>query len=144
MTLSARAIKTSEEIALLDHAAGIVDAVYDQIYRSLRPGVTEQQIVADAQKMLFDLGSEQVEAINAVSGDRCKPHPRLQRPAEPTRHSSTPTSSAANGSTWRSTWSAPAPPPTRSPPSGRPPRSSASPIVRARRGPGLDTEDVAV
>jgi Xaa-Pro aminopeptidase len=85
--LAARAIKTSEEIALLDHAAGIVDAVYDQIYRALRPGVTEQEVVADAQRLLFELGSEQVEAINAVSGDRCNPHPhvfsdRLLRPGD--------------------------------------------------------------
>jgi len=85
--LAARAIKTAEEIALLDHAAAIVDAVYDMIYRSLRPGVTEQEVVADAQHMLFELGSEQVEAINAVSGDRCNPHPhvfsdRLLRPGD--------------------------------------------------------------
>ena len=38
-------------------------------------------------KMLFELGSEQVEAINAVSGDRCNPHPhvfsdRLLRPGD--------------------------------------------------------------
>lgn len=85
--LAARAIKTAEEIALLDHAAAIVDAVYDQIYRSLRPGITEQKVVADAQQLLFELGSEQVEAINAVSGDRCNPHPhvfsdRLLRPGD--------------------------------------------------------------
>ena len=73
----ARRIKTDDEIALLDHAAAIVDAVYDQIYRQLRPGVRESQIVADAQKLLFEMGSEQVEAINAVSGDRCNPHPHV-------------------------------------------------------------------
>jgi len=83
----ARKIKTEDEIALLDQAAGIVDAVYDQIYRSLRPGVREHQIVADAQRLLFELGSEHVEAINAVSGDRCNPHPhvfsdRLLRPGD--------------------------------------------------------------
>jgi Xaa-Pro aminopeptidase len=85
--LQARRIKTEDEIALLDHAAGIVDAVYEQIYRSLRPGVHEHQVVADAQRLLFELGSEQVEAINAVSGDRCNPHPhvfsdRLLRPGD--------------------------------------------------------------
>ena len=37
--LSARRLKTPDEIALLDHAAAIVDAVYEQIYASLRPGV---------------------------------------------------------------------------------------------------------
>ena len=85
--LSARSIKTDEEIALLDHAAGIVDAVYERIYELLRPGVTESHIVAEAQRLLFELGSEQVEAINAVSGDRCNPHPhvfsdRLLRPGD--------------------------------------------------------------
>jgi Xaa-Pro aminopeptidase len=85
--LSARSIKTDEEVALLDHAAAIVDAVYERIYELLRPGVTESQIVAEAQRLLFELGSEQVEAINAVSGDRCNPHPhvfsdRLLRPGD--------------------------------------------------------------
>jgi Xaa-Pro dipeptidase len=85
--LDARKLKTEDEIALLDHAAGIVDAVYEQIYRTLRPGITEREVVADAQRLLFELGSEQVEAINAVSGDRCNPHPhvfsdRLLRPGD--------------------------------------------------------------
>jgi Xaa-Pro aminopeptidase len=85
--LEARKIKTPGELALLDHAAGIVDAVYEDIYRSLRPGVREHEIVANAQRLLFELGSEQVEAINAVSGDRCSPHPhvfsdRLLRPGD--------------------------------------------------------------
>src|SRR5947209_17488335 len=57
--LRARAIKTAEEIALLDHAAAIVDAVYEHIYELLRPGVTESHIVAEAQRLLFELGSEQ-------------------------------------------------------------------------------------
>ena len=85
--LAARTIKTDEEIALLDHAAAIVDATYERIYEMLRPGVKESEIVADAQRLLFELGSEQVEAINAVSGDRCIPHPhvfsdRLLRPGD--------------------------------------------------------------
>jgi Xaa-Pro aminopeptidase len=83
----ARKIKTADEIALLDHAAAIVDAVYDMIYRTLRPGIRENEVVAAAQKLLFELGSEQVEAINAVSGERCAPHPhvfsdRLLRPGD--------------------------------------------------------------
>ena len=85
--LKARKIKTADEIALLDHAAAVVDAVYEQIYRTLRPGIREHEVVADAQRLLFELGSEQVEAINAVSGDRCNPHPhvfsdRLLRPGD--------------------------------------------------------------
>jgi Xaa-Pro aminopeptidase len=75
--MRARAIKTADEIALLEHAARMVDAVYEEIYRTLRPGVREHEVVAQAQHTLFDLGSEQVEAINAVSGDRCNPHPHV-------------------------------------------------------------------
>jgi Xaa-Pro aminopeptidase len=61
--------------------------VYEQIYTSLRPGVRENEVVADAMRLLFELGSEHVEAINAVSGDRCIPHPhvfsdRLLRPGD--------------------------------------------------------------
>jgi Xaa-Pro aminopeptidase len=85
--LEARKIKTEDELALLDHAAAIVDAVYEEIYRLLRPGVKESEVVAAAMKVLFELGSEHVEAINAISGDRCNPHPhtfsdRLIRPGD--------------------------------------------------------------
>ncbi|HEX3291005.1 MAG TPA: Xaa-Pro peptidase family protein [Gaiella sp.] len=85
--LEARKIKTAEEIALLDHACGIVDGVYEEIYRMLRPGSYEHKIVARAQELLFEMGSDHVEAINAVSGDRCNPHPhvfsdRLLRPGD--------------------------------------------------------------
>src|SRR5207237_4190199 len=85
--MRARAIKTEEEIAVLEHAAAIVDATYEEIYRMLRPGIREHDVVAHAMKSLFELGSEQVEAINAVSGDRCNPHPhvfsdRLLRPGD--------------------------------------------------------------
>src|ERR671934_984262 len=85
--LAARKIKTEDEKALLEHAAAIVDAVYERIYELLRPGVREHEIVAEAMRVLFELGSEHVEAINAVSGDRCNPHPhvysdRLIRPGD--------------------------------------------------------------
>jgi Xaa-Pro aminopeptidase len=85
--LEARKLKSADELALLDHAAAIVDAVYEEIYRLLRPGMQENEVVAAAMKLLFDLGSEHVEAINAISGDRCNPHPhtfadRLLRPGD--------------------------------------------------------------
>jgi Xaa-Pro dipeptidase len=53
----------------------------------LRPGVKENDVVAAAMQVLFELGSEHVEAINAISGDRCNPHPhtfsdRLLRPGD--------------------------------------------------------------
>ncbi len=85
--LKARKNKTEDEIALLDHAAAMVDATYEHLYRILRPGIHEHELVAEGQRILFNLGSEQVEAINAVSGDRCIPHPhvfsdRLLRPGD--------------------------------------------------------------
>jgi Xaa-Pro dipeptidase len=85
--LEARKLKSPDELALLDQAAGMVDAAYETIYRMLRPGVKENEVVAAAMNVLFELGSEHVEAVNAISGDRCNPHPhtfsdRLLRPGD--------------------------------------------------------------
>ncbi len=85
--LEARKLKSADELALLDNAAALVDAAYEEIYRLLRPGIRENEVVAAALKVLFELGSEHVEAINAISGDRCNPHPhtfsdRLLRPGD--------------------------------------------------------------
>jgi Xaa-Pro aminopeptidase len=85
--LDAREIKSQDEIMLLNTAASMVDAVYHMIYEELKPGVRESDIVARATKMLFELGSDDVEAINAVAGERCSPHPhnftdRIMRPGD--------------------------------------------------------------
>jgi Xaa-Pro dipeptidase len=82
-----RSIKTPDEIALLDHAAGMVDGVYDELYRYLRSGVRENQCVALVNGLLYEMGSDEVEAVNAISGERCSPHPhvfsdRLLRPGD--------------------------------------------------------------
>lgn len=85
--LNAREIKNIDEIVLLNQAAAMVDGVYHQIFEELKPGVRECDIVASATKRLYEMGSDHVEAINAVSGERCKPHPhnftdRLFRPGD--------------------------------------------------------------
>ncbi len=85
--LDAREIKSQDEIMLLNTAASMVDAVYHMIYEELKPGVRESDIVARATKMLFEMGSDDVEAINAVAGERCSPHPhnftdRMVRPGD--------------------------------------------------------------
>ena len=85
--LTAREIKSADEIMLLTQAAAMVDGVYQDIVERLKPGVRENEIVALANKRLYEMGSEQVEAINAVSGERCNPHPhnfsdRLIRPGD--------------------------------------------------------------
>lgn len=69
--------KTVDEIALLDHAAGMVDGVYEELYRYLRPGVRENDCVALVNRLLYEMGSEEVEAVNAISGERCAPHPHV-------------------------------------------------------------------
>jgi Xaa-Pro dipeptidase len=85
--LDAREIKSIDEITLLNMAAAMVDGVYQTIFEKLKPGVRESEIVALATKELYDMGSDDVEAINAVSGERCSPHPhnftdRLIRPGD--------------------------------------------------------------
>jgi Xaa-Pro aminopeptidase len=86
--LEARRIKTTEEIALLTQACSMVDAAYEELYRFLRPGVRENECVGVVSKVLYDLGSEYVEGVNAISGERCSPHPhvfsdRIMRPGDP-------------------------------------------------------------
>ncbi len=86
--LDARRIKTPDEITLLTTAATLVDAAYDELYRFLRPGVRENECVGLVAKVLYDLGSEHVEGVNAISGERCAPHPhvysdRILRPGDP-------------------------------------------------------------
>ena len=73
--LAAREIKNWDEIQLLTQAASMVDGVYHMIYEELKPGIRENDIVALSNKMLYEMGSDDVEAINAISGERCNPHP---------------------------------------------------------------------
>src|SRR5258708_26932369 len=73
--LDAREIKNVDEIALLNRAAAMVDGAYDLINDKLRPGVRENDIVAEVNKFLYTHGSDDVEAVNAISGERCSPHP---------------------------------------------------------------------
>ncbi len=85
--LDAREIKSQDEIMLLSTSAALVDGVYQMISEVLKPGIRENEVVALATKMLYDLGSDDVEGINAISGERCSPHPhvfsdRLIRPGD--------------------------------------------------------------
>src|SRR6266700_3113831 len=84
----ARLIKTQDEITLLTTACMMVDAAYDELYRAMKPGIRENECVGLVSKVLYDLGSEHVEGVNAISGERCSPHPhvfsdRVLRPGDP-------------------------------------------------------------
>ncbi|MGA9596863.1 MAG: Xaa-Pro peptidase family protein [Acidimicrobiia bacterium] len=85
--MHAREIKSQDEIILLTQACAMVDGVYQDIYEALKPGVRESDIVGLAHARLFEMGSEFVEAINSIAGERCSPHPhvfsdRLIRPGD--------------------------------------------------------------
>jgi Xaa-Pro aminopeptidase len=54
----------------------------------MRPGIRENECVALVNRVLYELGSEHVEGVNAISGERCSPHPhvftdRMLRPGDP-------------------------------------------------------------
>jgi Xaa-Pro dipeptidase len=85
--LEAREIKSQDEIALLNRAAAMVDGAYHMVNEELKPGVRENDIVAKVNEFLYRHGSDDVEAVNAISGERCNPHPhnftdRLIRPGD--------------------------------------------------------------
>src|SRR5262245_2633188 len=85
--LLAREIKSHDEITLLNMASAMVDGVYQDIAEALKPGIKESEIVALAAGRLYEMGSDCVEAINSIAGERCSPHPhnftdRLIRPGD--------------------------------------------------------------
>jgi Xaa-Pro aminopeptidase len=84
----AREIKTEDEITLLNMSAMMVDAAYYDLYKAMKPGMRENEAVGLVSQRLYELGSEYVEAVNAISGERCSPHPhvfsdRVLRPGDP-------------------------------------------------------------
>ncbi|MGH9088071.1 MAG: M24 family metallopeptidase [Acidimicrobiales bacterium] len=85
--LDARQLKSADEIKLLSRAAAMVDGAYQRVAEALKPGVRENDIVALVNETLYTMGSDDVESVNAVSGERCIPHPhnfsdRMIRPGE--------------------------------------------------------------
>jgi Xaa-Pro dipeptidase len=89
LMMLAREIKSQDEILLLTQACAMVDGVYHDVYEQLKPGIRESDVVALVHKRLFEMGSEFVEAVNSIAGERCSPHPhvfsdRLIRPGDQT------------------------------------------------------------
>ncbi len=85
--LEARITKTKDEVELLKVSAAMVDAAYEEVVRHIRPGNRENDLVAVANQVLYSLGSELVECVNSVAGERGKPHPhtfsdRIIRPGD--------------------------------------------------------------
>lgn len=71
--LEARLVKTEDEIELLKLSAMMVDAAYDKVVRTIRPGVRENELVAIVNHTLYSMGSDEVEAVDVGSGPRTNP-----------------------------------------------------------------------
>src|SRR5256885_1428818 len=68
--LDAREIKSPDEIMLLNTAASMVGGAYHIIHEKPKPGGRESDIVARDNHMLYSMGSDAVEAVNAVASER--------------------------------------------------------------------------
>jgi Xaa-Pro aminopeptidase len=75
--MKARLIKTDDEIQIMRNAAATVDAAFDRVARTLRPGIRENDIQAEASHELHRLGSQWVLNVQVTSGSRTHPHPHL-------------------------------------------------------------------
>ena len=76
--LDAREVKSIDEIMLLNTACSMVDGAYQMLAEQLKPGVRESELVAERHASSCSTsGSEHVDNINAVSGERCSPHPHV-------------------------------------------------------------------
>src|SRR5215207_2537881 len=81
------AVEPEVLFALQRAGVQVVDG-YDHLYQAMRPGFRENQAVALVNNVLYEAGSEFVEGVNAISGERCSPHPhvftdRALRPGDP-------------------------------------------------------------
>ena len=74
-----RLIKTPEDIALMQEAAAIGDAVTEAAIRAVRPGVREYDVVAEAMRTLYTLGGEtpHVATPFVASGEHMSPPNRF-------------------------------------------------------------------
>jgi len=83
----ARLIKSPDELKIIELSASLVDGVYAQIVDYIKPGVKENEIVAEITHWLLAHGVDRISGINCISGPRSNPHPhdysdRLIRPGD--------------------------------------------------------------
>ncbi len=73
--LNAEAIKTPEEVELIETAISIVEAAFWEVISFARPGVRENEINGLMRNVMYRLGAEEIQNINVITGDRSHPHP---------------------------------------------------------------------
>lgn len=75
----ARLVKFPEEIALMEEASAIAEAVTQTAVEAVRPGVRETDVVAEAMHTLFRLGGEYAHVMTpfVASGEHMSPPNRI-------------------------------------------------------------------
>lgn len=73
--LRAEAIKTPEEVELIELSVAIVEAAFWEVIAFARPGVRENEISALMREVMYRLGADEIQNINVITGDRSYPHP---------------------------------------------------------------------
>jgi Xaa-Pro dipeptidase len=85
--LNAQAIKTAEEIELVEMSISIVEAAFWGVVNHVHPGKKESEISGLMRKVMYELGTEEIQNINVITGNRAYPHPhdfsdRIIRPGD--------------------------------------------------------------
>ena len=73
--LKAEAIKTPEEIALIETSIAINEAAFWEVIQFAKPGVRENEINGLMRNVMYSLGAEEIQNINVITGERSHPHP---------------------------------------------------------------------
>jgi Xaa-Pro aminopeptidase len=73
--LNAEAIKTPEEVELIETSIAIVEAAFWEVISTVRPGMRENEINGMMRNTMYRLGAEEIQNINVISGNRSYPHP---------------------------------------------------------------------
>jgi Xaa-Pro aminopeptidase len=73
--LNAEAIKTPEEVELVETSIAIVEAAFWEVVNTVRPGVRENEINGMMRNTMYRLGAEEIQNINVITGNRSYPHP---------------------------------------------------------------------
>ena len=85
--LAAQVIKTPEEIELIEMSISIVEAAFWEVVHNTCPGVKESDISGMMRNCMYRLGTEEIQNINVITGNRAHPHPhdfsdRIIRPGD--------------------------------------------------------------
>ena len=73
--LKAEAIKTPEEVNLIETSVSIVEAAFWEVINKAHPGIKESDISGMMRNVMYRLGAEEIQNINVITGNRSHPHP---------------------------------------------------------------------